>query len=375
MKHTDLVVVGAGILGLAHAYHAARRGLSVAVFDRDPFANGATVRNFGMLAIVAQQPGHQLESAIRNLDFWQQFSKQAQMPLEQTGCVFLAKHEVELAVLRECYEANASQSGLKLLTRNETDHFVPLKSDGIFGGLWSADAWKVDQRKAAEQLAVWLQESYGVSLHFGVEVTGISMPMINTAEKSYSCDQAIVCSGSDFTTLYPQAFANSGATTCTLQMMRTIAQPKSVTLKPFVLGGLSLSRYTAFSECESLNELKQFQQQHYNKYIDHGIHVIASQELDLSVTIGDSHLYGASYDNQKVRAEIDQLIMNELDTLIKLPNKSIAQRWTGQYAHLSGTEVLRMTPENNVTVVTITNGQGMTHGFSTAETIINELFA
>ncbi len=372
MKHTDVAIVGAGILGLAHAYHAACKGLSVAVFDRDPFANSATVRNFGMLAIAAQQPGPQLDSALRNLHYWQQISTQAQLSLQQSGCVFLAKHEAELAVLQECYESD--NSGLKLLNRSDIDHYVPLVSDGIIGGLWSADAWKVNQRDAANQLAVWLRDEFSVSLHFGTEITSISMPQISTAGQSYSCDQAIVCSGSDFTTLYPYAFANSGVTTCTLQMMRTAAQPKSVTIQPFVLGGLSLTRYSAFNDCSSLDQLKQFQQQHYRKYLDHGIHVIAAQEADGTVTIGDSHLYGTDNNSQATRTEIDHLITSELDTLITLPETAIAERWTGQYAQLSDSDVLRVTPENNVTVVTITNGQGMTHGFSTAETIIKELF-
>ncbi|WP_343593999.1 FAD-dependent oxidoreductase, partial [Paracidovorax wautersii] len=32
--HYDLIVVGAGIVGLAHAYTAARSGLSVCVIDK-----------------------------------------------------------------------------------------------------------------------------------------------------------------------------------------------------------------------------------------------------------------------------------------------------------------------------------------------------
>ncbi|WP_164128136.1 FAD-dependent oxidoreductase, partial [Stenotrophomonas maltophilia] len=43
----DLAIVGAGILGLAHALAAARLGKRVIVLDRDSQANGASIRNFG----------------------------------------------------------------------------------------------------------------------------------------------------------------------------------------------------------------------------------------------------------------------------------------------------------------------------------------
>jgi len=46
----DLAVVGAGIIGLATALAAVRRGLRVVVVDRDAQANGASVRNFGFIA-------------------------------------------------------------------------------------------------------------------------------------------------------------------------------------------------------------------------------------------------------------------------------------------------------------------------------------
>ncbi|MGE8396984.1 MAG: FAD-dependent oxidoreductase, partial [Comamonas sp.] len=40
----DLIVVGAGIVGLAHAYVAAQKGLRVCVIDRDAACIGASIR-------------------------------------------------------------------------------------------------------------------------------------------------------------------------------------------------------------------------------------------------------------------------------------------------------------------------------------------
>lgn len=53
-RRYDVVVVGAGIVGLAHAYHARTRGLSVAVIDHADRVAGASVQNFGHACITAQ---------------------------------------------------------------------------------------------------------------------------------------------------------------------------------------------------------------------------------------------------------------------------------------------------------------------------------
>lgn len=45
--HFDLIVVGGGIMGTFHAYHAARQNKSVLLLEKDNFPVGATVRNFG----------------------------------------------------------------------------------------------------------------------------------------------------------------------------------------------------------------------------------------------------------------------------------------------------------------------------------------
>ena len=44
-QHRDMLIVGAGILGLSHAYAAAKRGLKVTVFERSETPLGASLRS------------------------------------------------------------------------------------------------------------------------------------------------------------------------------------------------------------------------------------------------------------------------------------------------------------------------------------------
>jgi glycine/D-amino acid oxidase-like deaminating enzyme len=60
---TDVAIVGAGILGLAHAAAAVKRGLRVTVFERSEIAVGASIRNFGQMLVTGQPPGIMLDLA------------------------------------------------------------------------------------------------------------------------------------------------------------------------------------------------------------------------------------------------------------------------------------------------------------------------
>ena len=73
----DLAVVGGGILGLAHAYEAARRGKRVVVIDRDAQANGASVRNFGFVTVTGQDRGTVWRRAMKSRDVWAEIAPKA----------------------------------------------------------------------------------------------------------------------------------------------------------------------------------------------------------------------------------------------------------------------------------------------------------
>ena len=52
--HADVAIAGAGIVDVANAIEAVRRGLSAVVVERDDHASGASVRNFGHAFVSAQ---------------------------------------------------------------------------------------------------------------------------------------------------------------------------------------------------------------------------------------------------------------------------------------------------------------------------------
>ena len=77
MKTFDLAIVGAGIVGLAHALAASRLGLSAVVVDRETQSNGASVRNFGFVTVSGQEPGAMWQRAMRSRDVWLEVAKAA----------------------------------------------------------------------------------------------------------------------------------------------------------------------------------------------------------------------------------------------------------------------------------------------------------
>ena len=65
-RDADVLIVGAGIIGLAHAYIAAKAGKKVLVLERSLGASGASIANFGMLWPIGQTAGRMFDLAIRS---------------------------------------------------------------------------------------------------------------------------------------------------------------------------------------------------------------------------------------------------------------------------------------------------------------------
>src|SRR5271155_3933043 len=97
----DIAIVGAGILGLAHALAASRLGLKVLVLDRDARANGSSIRNFGFVTVTGQAAGATWRRAMRSRDVWAEVSPEAGIEVLLHGTHVVAHNPLSRQVLEE----------------------------------------------------------------------------------------------------------------------------------------------------------------------------------------------------------------------------------------------------------------------------------
>lgn len=365
--NADLAVVGAGIIGLAHAYLAAKAGKKVVVFERSSAAAGASIANFGMLWPIGQPAGRMFNLAMESRSLWLELLAASGIPSKQTGSLHIACRPDEARVGQEFAELSAAHGyQCEWLSRERAlDRSAALNPDTLLGALWSATEITVDPREVLRRLPHFLQERYGVRFMWACPVHAVGESRVHTPSGVWNAEMILVCSGSDFETLYPEFFAQSGLTRCKLQMLRTGPQPAGWELGPALAGGLTFRFYPSFALCPSLPELRNRIAREMPEYDNYGIHTMVSQTSLGELTLGDSHEYGLSPSpfNQE---KIDRLILDHLNTFIRVPNFSIEQRWYGVYAKHFEKPYIRFRPEDGVEVITGLGGAGMTLSFGVA---------
>jgi FAD dependent oxidoreductase TIGR03364 len=366
-------VIGAGIVGLAHAWAAARAGDRVTVFDRSDRARGASVRNFGMFWPIGQT-AELYQTALRSGGWWREFAAAMKTTARPCGSACVVDHDDEAAVLEEFAKlAPGLGYQCELWPRLKAEARCPGIRKGVAKAvLFSPTECNVDPRESLAMLPVFLAEKYGVRFHWVTTVTEVLSGSLRTAAGArHSFDRILICSGHDFSTLFPDVLAASPMNVCKLQMLRTVPQPAGWSLGPMLSSGLTLRHYDSFAICPSLAAVKQRIARETPELDRFGIHVMASQDRGGGIVLGDSHEYGADvgvFD----KAEIDELILRELHRLFDFPDWTVAERWHGIYAKHPSSPIFRAEPLPAVHIATGTGGSGMTLAFGLAEEFLGE---
>jgi FAD dependent oxidoreductase TIGR03364 len=366
----DLAVVGAGIIGLATALAAVRRGLRVVVVDRDAQANGASVRNFGFITVTGQERGSMWSRARRTRDVWLEVAAAAGVPIVHRGLWMTARRPESVAVL-EAFMGTEMAEGCSMLTPAEARRRFPqLRAPGLAAVLESTIELRVESRQAIPRIAAWLAEAHGVSFLRNAAVHGIELPRVCTSSGPLEAERVAVCPGDDFSALYPERIAAYAVTRCKLQMLR-LSCP-GFKLPAALMSDLGLARYAGYSGLAPSAALKTRLLAEQADHVACGVHLIVVQSADGTLVVGDSHEYAATPDPFSHEA-VDALILEEFRSALGIDPPPAIERWTGTYASAADRAVLIDAPESGVRIAVVTSGAGASCGFAIGEEVVASL--
>ncbi|SHN43285.1 TIGR03364 family FAD-dependent oxidoreductase [Cryptosporangium aurantiacum] len=367
MTTSDLVVVGAGIVGLAHAVDAVNRGLTVTVVDRDERAVGASVRNFGHACITAQT-GEALAYADRARGTWLRLGLAAGFGVAECGTVVVARAAEEMAALDEL-AALRGHDEVRLLTPEQVAHRVPVEVENLHGGALLPRDLRIEQRRAAGAIAAWLSAQPGVRIRWGTPVLGVEPGLVRTGRGELRARRIVVCVGHDLDRLLPAVAEDAALQRCRLQMLQL--RVPGLRIDPAVLTGSSMLRYPALAGTDGARALRERWRAERPDLLDAVVNHMLTQLPDGDLVVGDTHAYARTPEPWSSE-QLDELLLAETRALLGRSDLTVVRRWQGTYASADG-EFLRAPVGSGVTAVSVTSGIGMTTAFGLAPTVLDSL--
>jgi D-hydroxyproline dehydrogenase subunit beta len=207
-RHTDLVVVGAGIVGAACAYYAAREGLAVTIVERGPIVSGTTGAGEGNILVSDKEPGAELDLALLSSRQWRELSELplgrqtfgSAVELEVKGGLVVASSAVTLNGLERLAKEQRTL-GIEAIPvpRHELREHEPHLADDLAGGYLYPQDMQVQPILAAAHLLRLARRSGATVLPHepvtgflggGDRVTGVRTP-----QRTISADAVLNATG------------------------------------------------------------------------------------------------------------------------------------------------------------------------------------
>ena len=120
-------------------------------------------------------------------------------------------------------------------------------------------------------------------------------------------------------------------------------------------------------------QLKERYEDEMKPYLDHGIHVMVSQNKHGELTVGDSHEYGNTLDPFD-KAYVNEMIRDYLKQFVLFSNWKLVETWHGIYPKMTnGKTDVFLNPLPGVYILNGLDGLGMTMSFGFAEEVLDTI--
>jgi D-hydroxyproline dehydrogenase subunit beta len=192
----DVVIVGAGIVGAACAHEFARRGMRVAVVDRDVVGSGATAAGMGHIVVMDDSVA-QFALTRYSQQLWQALRPELpdDVEYEQCGTIWVAADEEEMAEVRRKHEYYGTRGvPTEVLDGAAVKKLEPNLRDGMAGGLLVPEDGVLYPPCAARFLIERAQK-HGAEIHVGISVQRMGAHRVTLSDGRTIAGNRIVNAG------------------------------------------------------------------------------------------------------------------------------------------------------------------------------------
>ncbi|MGI8416259.1 MAG: NAD(P)/FAD-dependent oxidoreductase [Nakamurella sp.] len=174
-RSTDVVIIGAGVVGAACAFYCSVFGLEVTVIERGPIGGGTTASCEGNILLSDKEPGPELDLALLSCGLWAELAEQLgpqKLEYERKGGVVVALTErTALALKKLATEQRAAGIESVELDLAELLELEPHVSRTSVGGAFYPQDSQIQPMLATAQLMRHVRNR-GARLVMGTTVTG-----------------------------------------------------------------------------------------------------------------------------------------------------------------------------------------------------------
>lgn len=199
MENFDVIVVGAGILGLSTAYHAQKAGAKVLVLDAGATAYEASSRATGYLSLRGETPAESpLAQEAEKL--WDGLDEELGYPTEwtQKGRIWAAFNERELDELKQLYGTfRKTDVPFEFLSGDDLRKMVPCLSETCLGGIWTHRSGHANPQRTSQAFA-WAFNDQGGEIReytpvLEILTEGGRAKGVRTPHGELHCDKLALC--------------------------------------------------------------------------------------------------------------------------------------------------------------------------------------
>ncbi|MEU8472824.1 TIGR03364 family FAD-dependent oxidoreductase [Streptomyces sp. NPDC029006] len=370
-----VIIVGAGVVGTLHAWHAVERGHEVVQIEREAEARGASLRNFGQIWVSGRAGGEELDTALRARDLWEGIGARVpDLGFRACGSLTLMRDAREIAVAEAALARDdAAARGYKLLTAGEARALNPALRGTFEAALYCERDAAVEPRTAQVALRAELLKSAQYTFLPGREVREVigENAVRDDHGDVHTGEHVVLCTGTWLGGLVRElAGPELPVRRVRLQMMQT--GPLGEPLTTSVADADSFRYYPAYRS-EALDTLNAGRPQ-APIAAEHRMQLLMVQRADGGLTIGDTHEYEHPFAFDTLEDPYDHLT-EVVESFLGRPLPKIRRRWAGVYAQCTDPSrvVHRQRVRDGVWLVTGPGGRGMTCSPAIAETTADEL--